>query len=175
VKTCISCNLNKQPSEFVRDRRRSDGLYPRCVTCSRVYYHRNREAILAKNKAYRDKNRIRVRLWNKAYSHKRFFFTRAQNLKVREYPKDVSTVFASPKELALLWKAQKGICPFTGRRLNRQNSQLDHIVPLVKGGTSEKSNLRWVHRDVNYAKRDLLDAEFLTLCQDIAAQNGYSK
>lgn len=175
MKTCTSCNEIKQPDAFVRDRYKPDGRHPRCKSCTRAYYWKNREAILATNQEYREKNRIRVRLWNQKYGYRRFFFTRAQNLKVRNYTEGTLGVFATARDLAALWKTQKGICPFTARRLNRQNSQLDHILPLVKGGTSAKSNLRWIHRDVNYAKRDLLDADFLALCRDIVAQNGYYK
>lgn len=55
----------------------------------------------------------------------------------------------------------------SGRRLNRDNAQLDHIVPLKRGGSNLIDNLRWVHRDVNYAKRDLMDDQLLSLCSDI--------
>lgn len=59
----------------------------------------------------------------------------------------------------------------TGRKLTRENVQLDHIIPKVRGGSSTIENLRWVHRDVNYAKRDLFDAEFVALCQEVTLAN----
>ena len=72
------------------------------------------------------------------------------------------------KMLWSLWKEQRGRCALTGRRLNRNNSQVDHIVPKSKGGSNERTNLRWLHTDVNQARRALSDSEFLDLCRDVA-------
>ena len=74
---------------------------------------------------------------------------------------------ASKYELASL-RTQRGKCPFTARQLTCENAQLDHIVPFIAGGSGHISNLRWVHRDVNYAKRDPTDVEFATLCKRVA-------
>ena len=59
-----------------------------------------------------------------------------------------------------------GLCGLTGRRLNRNNITLDHIVPLSKGGrVNEPSNLRFVHIDSNIFKMD--DNDLLELATDI--------
>lgn len=78
-------------------------------------------------------------------------------------------------ELAKLWKRQRGKCVLTGRRLNRTSAQLDHIIPVIKGGSGLIANLRWVHRDVNYAKRDLSDADFYALCHEVVAALSHSE
>ncbi len=64
-----------------------------------------------------------------------------------------------------LWLRQGGICMITGRLLQR-DAQLDHIVPIARGGSHDISNLRWVCPEANLAKRDLLDEEYLELCRD---------
>lgn len=71
------------------------------------------------------------------------------------------------KNLWSLWKKQRGLCALTGARLNRNNAELDHIVPVSKGGTHEKKNLRWLLGDVNQAKRALTDEQFLLLCRSV--------
>ena len=72
-----------------------------------------------------------------------------------------------PIELWGLLKRQRMLCGLTGRRLNRDNISLDHIVPLSKGGSNEPSNLRFVHIDVNTFKMDMDDSDLLILAKDI--------
>ncbi len=73
------------------------------------------------------------------------------------------------KMLWSLWKEQRGRCALTGIRLTRENCELDHIVPFSKGGTHERSNLRWLQKDVNQAKRALSDVEFIKMCRDVVS------
>lgn len=164
TKTCTKCNQEKSIDEFVRDSTRPDGRYPHCKSCRRDYYLQNADQIRASTHAYRQNNLTRISEWNKKYNTGRFFWKTSRNLRSRGEPP-----FATMKELAALWKFQRGICPLTNRRLNRETAQLDHIIPVVKGGDNTLSNLRWVHRDVNYAKRDLSDADFFSLCMDVAS------
>ena len=73
---------------------------------------------------------------------------------------------ATYREIASLWKTQRGQCAMTGRRLDR-TAQLDHIIPRARGGGDQISNLRWVYATVNYVKRDLNDDELLALCSEV--------
>jgi len=72
-----------------------------------------------------------------------------------------------PMELWGLLKRQRMLCGLTGRRLNRDNISLDHIVPLSKGGSNEPNNLRFVHIDSNIFKMDMDDSDLLELAKDI--------
>lgn len=78
-----------------------------------------------------------------------------------------------PIELWGLLKRQRMLCGLTGRRLNRDNISLDHIVPLSKGGSNEPSNLRFVHIDANTFKMDMNDNGLLELAKDIVRTLGY--
>ncbi len=93
------------------------------------------------------------------YYARRFFWGRAMKLRG---PHRATTV-----DLARLWKQQRGRCALTGRRLNRDNAQLDHIVAKARGGTDEIGNLRWLCTEANLARRELSDAEFVALCSDV--------
>lgn len=88
------------------------------------------------------------------YQRRRFFWIRATKLKN-----------VTAKDLASLWKRQRGLCALTGRRLDR-TAQLDHITAKARGGTDDLSNLRWLCKVANLALRELSDAEFLELCAD---------
>lgn len=98
-----------------------------------------------------------------ALMRRRFFYARSVNLR--------GPGKATARELATLWKAQRGLCVLTGRRLDR-TSEIDHIVPKVRGGSHKIDNLRWVVKDANRAKRDLIDADFIALCRDIVRRAG---
>lgn len=104
------------------------------------YHAENREAQI---------NRMR------AYTARRFFWARANRLNG-----------VTAKDLAALWRQQRGLCALTGRKLDR-SAEVDHIVPRARGGGDLISNLRWVCRDANRAKRDLTDEEFGALCADV--------
>lgn len=104
-------------------------------------YHKNREIRLATMKSYQSR---------------RFFWMRAMKL-----------AGITAKDLASLWRRQRGLCALTGRRLSRANSQIDHITAKARGGSDELSNLRWVCIEANLAKRELSDAEFAALCSDV--------
>lgn len=110
---------------------------------SRQRYHSDRELFLARQKEHRER---------------RFFHMRARRLRGEGR--------ATAADLSRLWKSQRGRCAYTGQRLGR-NAQLDHKQPRCKGGGDSIANLQWVTAQINYAKRDLDDKEFVALCESI--------
>ena len=94
----------------------------------------------------------------RAYASRRFFWNRQMHLR--------GDGRATARELAALWKSQRGRCAITGRRLDR-TAQLDHIVARARGGNDSITNLRWLCKEANLARRELSDAEFVVLCRDV--------
>lgn len=119
---------------------------------------RDPDAARAKRNAYHARNRDAQTAKMRDYYARRFFWGRAMKLRGEER--------ATFREIARLWKSQRGRCALTGRRLDR-DAQLDHILPRARGGGDEITNLRWVCNAANLAKRDMTDAEFETLCADV--------
>jgi len=174
IKICIKCKTERTIDNFVRDKNRDDGRYPVCKQCRSAYYQSKRSEICKQMREYREAHKEELLDRARKYSNRRFFYIRASNLLTRDsgFNKNGSKesrgiLKETCRQISLLWKKQRGICPLSGRRLNRENCQLDHIIPMVRGGGREITNLRWVHRDVNYAKRDLLDTEFISLCYEV--------
>jgi len=147
-----------------------------CVECRQQHYADRAPEIRAKMQAHRDANRERISADRRAQyqrskearrpvrialMRRRFFYARACNLRGPGH--------ATARDLAALWKAQRGLCALTGARLDR-TAEMDHIIPRVRGGSDTIENLRWVTRDVNRAKRDLLDADFFALCRAVVAR-----
>jgi 5-methylcytosine-specific restriction endonuclease McrA len=75
-------------------------------------------------------------------------------------------------ELRVLFDKQNGVCPYTQKKMQLGiDSTLDHIVPLVLGGTNDIQNLQWVYRgkyDVNWIKGTMLEHDFKEAIKDLA-------
>ncbi len=113
------------------------------------------DGVRAYGRAYHNANRARVQQRTRALHRRRFFWSRATKF-----------VHITARDLASLWKRQRGLCALTGRKLDR-TAQLDHIVPRARGGGDEITNLRWLCHEANLAKRALSDSEFLDLCSAV--------
>ena len=176
---CKSCELAKDASEY-RIHKRGYRI-GKCRDCEREYQRelsrrdpekyraskresmaRRRaadpEAARAYRNAYHAANRTVQTKKMRDYYARRFFWGKAMKLR--------GTGRANAKDLANLWRAQKGLCALTGRRLDR-TAQLDHKMPKARGGGDKIQNLQWLCPEANLAKRDLTDAEFAALCEDV--------
>lgn len=58
-----------------------------------------------------------------------------------------------------IWERDGGICQYTGRRLAPGEGNIDHVVPLSRGGPSSWENCVLAHREVNSRKGDRLPHE----------------
>ena len=116
------------------------------------------QALRDKRKAWHAQNRdVRCKKM-RDYATRRFFWNCEMHLRGEDR--------ATAKQLASLWKSQKGKCALTGRRLDR-SAQLDHRHPKSKNGADTIENLQWVCAEVNYAKRDLTHGQFTALCRSV--------
>jgi 5-methylcytosine-specific restriction endonuclease McrA len=177
---CKGCGVNKTVADF-RVHKRGYRI-GKCRECERTYqrewsqrdpakYRERKRESMARRRAadpqavreyqrqdYRNNRDARLAVMA-AYQRRRFFWIRATKL---------SGVTAH--DLARLWRAQSGLCALTGRRLDR-SAQLDHKLPKARGGL-DAGNLQWVCQEVNLAKRDLTDVEFVALCDDVMSWIG---
>jgi hypothetical protein len=128
----------------------------------REYMARKREsdpdAARAYGRSYHHANRDKKTEKMRAYSEKRFFWTKAMKLRGEDR--------ATTKQIALLWKDQRGKCALSGIKLDR-TAQLDHKMPKARGGNDKIENLQWLSAKANLAKRDLTDEEFVFLCSSV--------
>lgn len=182
---CKGCLVDK-PSEEFRVHKRGYRI-GKCLECERAYQRewsqrdpekfrkRKRESMAKRRaldlegarayaRAHHYKNHEASKATMRAYATRRFFWTRAMHLRGERR--------ATAKQLAQLWRRQRGCCALTGRRLTRQSAHLDHVVPLARDGGSELANLRWLCHEANLAKRALSDEQFIALCGDVMAWIG---
>lgn len=68
------------------------------------------------------------------------------------------------------------ICYLTGRKIDLSDTksyQLDHKIPIKKGGPNTLKNMGLSCRDANMGKGDLLLDEFIQMCKEVCEHNGY--
>jgi len=66
-----------------------------------------------------------------------------------------------------LWRRQKGLCALSGRRLTRENAQIDHKEPRRNGINNDFDNLQWTTKAANHAKNQMTPQEFRQFISDI--------
>ena len=54
----------------------------------------------------------------------------------------------------------RGTCHYCGRRFSPDELTMDHIVPIIRGGKTTKSNLAAVCKECNNKKKYLLPMEW---------------
>lgn len=114
-------------------------------------------ALNASRRSWANGRSLKQKVYLRNLRENRFFVWRARNWEHGRI---------SARQLASLWKMQRGRCTLSGRRLGR-DAHLDHILPKSLGGVGDIANLRWLDPLVNLARRNLSDDEFITLCAEI--------
>lgn len=54
-----------------------------------------------------------------------------------------------------IYHRDEGTCQYTGKKLNRKSGNIDHVMPLSKGGKDSWDNMVFCSRDVNLKKKDM--------------------
>lgn len=72
------------------------------------------------------------------------------------------------KDLIKLMEKQKFTCVLTGDKLTWDSKiELDHIIPISRGGKKELVNVRWITEEANQIKQNFTDKELKDLCAKI--------
>lgn len=67
-------------------------------------------------------------------------------------------------------------CELTGRTidLTKDDYNIDHIIPIDRGGTNELENMAFTIPEANAAKNNLTNDEFVALCKEVCEHFGYT-
>ena len=53
-----------------------------------------------------------------------------------------------------VWVRDNGTCQYTGKKLSKNNGNIDHVIPKSRGGKTDWTNCVLAHRDINAKKAD---------------------
>lgn len=143
IKACSLRNRNKpEAKKRIKER-------------SQAYYIKNRERILERGKDYCRKNRAKVARFKRRYldtnPHKIREYNYARRSKLRD--STLKSDREKANQLVKDWRQTDSLeCAYCGCALTRSNFQVDHIVPIVKGGTHSVQNIVVACRSCNSSK-----------------------
>ncbi len=60
-------------------------------------------------------------------------------------------------------------CALTGKPLTPETAEVDHILPVSRGGTHTIDNLQILHKSINRSKSTLDNEEFISMCREALA------
>lgn len=154
MKTCTKCKIEKQTSEFSRDKKSKDGFSYHCKNCVRARHIECDDRIREKTREYRKNNKQAIaelmRKWSAASLDKRSSYERNRNA-----IKKNSSGSHTAAEIKLIFESQRGLCASCPNKLFRSGKNkfhVDHIMPLAKGGTNDRYNLQCLCPTCNMRK-----------------------
>jgi 5-methylcytosine-specific restriction endonuclease McrA len=171
MQVCSKCLIEKQETEFHKNRARKSGLHTICKLCNiekvAIWQKTNKERVLenSRKQYHKDieksrKNRAaRVRKWYAAHPEKgrtaaanwkkanRGRATAYENAR-RARKKQAGIYLILPKEIERILSSN---CKHCG---TRDNISIDHIIPLARGGRHSVGNLQPLCINCNSSKND---------------------
>ncbi len=169
MKTCTKCKVEKPEAEFHSDKTRTDGLFPHCRECNavacRAYRARNLERLqqydrdryhddparkadtIARTKRYREADPEKRKPSDRRYYE-------ANKDRWLDYWHRRKARMANAEEIEKIDRGyiisrDRGICHLCGKQVPPDLIELDHLVPISKGGNHTKDNLRVSCRHCN--------------------------
>jgi 5-methylcytosine-specific restriction endonuclease McrA len=112
------------------------------------WYHANKERALKACQAWADRNRDQVREMGQRSARKR----RAIKAKVGGTH--------TRADLDRIFKQQRGKCALCKCSLEKAIKELDHIIPISRGGDNGPGNLQWLCRPCNRSKSNKDPVQF---------------
>ena len=182
-KVCFDCGLEKSSADFNPGHNKRDGLRPYCKMCWAIrnkeqqqthiekyqaraaqWYEDHKDLCNAKSRRWYEKNKARhlenARKWAELHRDAKRAIER-RHAHNRRSNGGVGLTIAQVHEL------QHSSCHYCGVVENivngvKRSMEIDHIVPVSKGGRTELSNVTSACRRCNAKKHDLLPNEFAT-------------
>lgn len=162
---CTKCKKDLPSSQFYKDKQKKSGFRPRCKICEKEYVNKEARRIYEKKywsgdraekrkaiiKKSQEKNKDKIKEQRKQYlktdagiaMHRR----QTQTFYAKKHNCFVEVV--CPFEL---FKDQDGACYLCNKNFDFSDMELDHIIPISKGGMHKKSNCKMACATCNKQK-----------------------
>jgi 5-methylcytosine-specific restriction endonuclease McrA len=116
------------------------------------WYSKNRDKAIARARKWQNENREK-RNENRRIKYKENPDLRL-NEKVRRRVRKYGNGLVERIYRSVVWARDDGICGICGKPVNKQDWQLDHVIPIAKGGTHTYVNVQVSHPICNLKKGD---------------------
>lgn len=158
MKTCNKCGESKPVSAFSKDKTRKAGLQHKCKACHNDYFAEyikaNPERLTASKAAYRKANPEKVSASNAAWQKANPEKNAAKEHRRRAHKSSNGVNLVTSAETAAIMAQPCIACSAPGP------SELEHLIPIARGGAHTIGNLASLCRSCNASKNDLLYIEW---------------
>lgn len=160
---CSKCHHKRMVSEFGTSQgNRMGKLNKICDKClTRMYLSP------ARVQAGFNENYWRRRAYT-ANSVARQRYARLYNIKISDVRLSDLEWVCKPQDLAKLYDDQHGKCIYCGVELKPEETQIEHVLPLSKGGRHNVDNISLACRDCNYLKNSRNGEDFMKFLEEYA-------
>lgn len=159
-KNCTKCKKTKPLSEFHKKPDMADNRSNQCKECARrrnrERYAINSEKVIKRTRAWYVANPKKVKKIQKRYRQGNLEKDIAKQNKRRVQKRNAGGSYTE-EDIQKLLKQQNEVCNACGKKLiqyNKKNYHVDHIVPIVSGGTNWPENLQLLCPTCNLSKGD---------------------
>lgn len=157
-KTCSKCGVEKRLEQFHPSKSERFGRAAACINCKKKYareHHlKNREQRNAWVKAHKMANAEKVKAAGRAYYQSNQEAVSARNKQWRENNPEVVRAYCrnrralrasaggkhTQQDVASKLASQKGKCHWCAQKISG-TYHVDHVIPLIKGGTNGPENI----------------------------------
>lgn len=129
-------------------------------------YYKNREKYLAQKHEYYLKNRDKILAYNRAYLQTPTGKNKNRNGGMK-YEANKYNAKVEEVDREIVYERDGGICYLCGKLVDRDSWQLEHIIPLSRGGEHSYSNVAVSHARCNISKKNKTPDEYFRWLENI--------
>jgi 5-methylcytosine-specific restriction endonuclease McrA len=147
-KTCTRCKVVKTTSDFNRSSVTRDGLHAWCRSCVSAHGREKRQRV---------RKAVYMKMYNAQYNteHADIKYNASSRSRCEQY----QVKYVEDVDRRVVWDRDEGYCRHCKMFVPFEDFEVDHIIPMSKGGDHSYSNVQTLCTPCNRSKADKILAE----------------